>query len=91
MTTAKRTALFGLLSVTAGGIVLGVGFSQGLDESSGIVVSIVDALLFGIGFLVAVRVRCSACGRRLSQMFPAGSLLLLWAAKQRCRGCNQWV
>ena len=53
--------------------------------------AIAGALLFGLGFLIAIRVPCAHCGRRLSSMFPGGSILLLWAAKQRCKGCDQWL
>ena len=91
MTTAKRTSVIGLFLVIAGGLILGAGLSLNSSELTRIVLSALGVLVFGAGFLIAVRVRCDSCGNRLSSMFPGGSLLLLWAAKQKCRSCNQWL
>ncbi len=49
------------------------------------------ALASGVAFLTCARVKCGACGKRLSDMFPAGSLLFLWLAKQKCRACGAFL
>jgi hypothetical protein len=40
------------------------------------------------GFLLAARLKCSKCGFRLSKKMPAGSLILLWIAKEKCPSCG---
>jgi hypothetical protein len=87
--TAKRQSLVGLILSVIGAVL--VGLSTAGEGAVKLVGAVAGALLFGAGLLVAVRIHCPNCGRRLSSMFPGGSLLLLWAAKQRCRGCDKWV
>jgi hypothetical protein len=91
MTTAKRTSLLGLLLVIVGALTIGIGASLDSAEKTKIALLIVGPLVFGAGFIVAVRTSYGSCGHRLSSMFPSGSLLLLWAAKQKCRDCRQWL
>ena len=42
-----------------------------------------------IGFVWAARLRCAKCGLRLSKKFPAGSVILLPFAKQKCPSCDE--
>ena len=89
MTQAKKTALVGTLILISSAVFLGASgpFDTGLRVTGGIV----GALLFGLGWFVVVRVKCGLCGRRLSSMFAAGSLLVLWAANQRCKNCGEYL
>ena len=86
---AKRLSLGGFVVAIVGALL--VLLSLPASDTTAIVVASVGVLLGGFGVLMAVRVRCDSCHRRLSAMFPSGSLLLLWTAKQRCRACNGWL
>jgi hypothetical protein len=86
---AKRQSLAGLMAVLIGALLFSLSMTAA--DTIALVGKIVGALLFGLGFLIALRTRCANCGRCLSAMFPGGSLLVLWAAQQRCRNCNQWL
>ena len=89
MTKAKQTSLMGAVIVISGGVLLGI--SMEFDTGPAVAADVVGALLFGLGWFVVVRVKCDSCGRRLSSMFPAGSLLVLWAAKQPCKNCGAYL
>jgi hypothetical protein len=51
-------------------------------------------LLVGVGFWVAVRIRCPHCGARVVMPWVnPGALVLLWAAREscpKCRGPLEW-
>ena len=46
-------------------------------------------LVFGAGWLLVARMKCQACGARLSRDFPVGALLALPFGAQPCRRCGQ--
>lgn len=86
---AKRTTFVALVILVAG-----VGVAARFAPLGGMTAAWAFACLaltFGFAFLICARVKCGACGRRLSGMFPVGSLLLLWLARQNCRACGAVV
>jgi len=45
--------------------------------------------VFGVCWVVLGRLRCPACGTKLSRDFPTGALLALPFSKQACRKCGR--
>jgi len=86
---AKLTT-FAAVVILAAGVGVAVGFAP-LGGMTAAWAFACLALTSGVAFLICARVKCGACGRRLSGMFPVGSLLLLWLAKEKCRACGAVV
>ena len=92
MTIAKRKSVLASLLLVVGAILLGV--VPDMTFPFDIAVGVAGALAFGVAFLVAARLKCDECGVRISSRFPfrnPGILLILWAAKDRCRNCGAWL
>jgi hypothetical protein len=49
---------------------------------------VVFAVALGIPSWLTVQLRCPTCNTRLAKMFGAGSLFLLFLAKEKCRNCG---
>jgi hypothetical protein len=72
-----------LCVTTCGAIATGIHL---IDEVAGITIMLIAAM---IGFAAVGRLRCPNCSFRLSDKFPAGSLILLWLAREHCPRCGE--
>ena len=82
----KTQAFLIVFLMTAGGFVAIGGASLGLyDATVGIGAALVCLCL---GFAAVVRLKCSHCGVVLANGFPAGALILLIFAKDKCLNCG---
>lgn len=82
----KTQALLILFSMTAGGLIALGGTSLGLySVSVGAAAALVCLCL---GFAAVGRLKCPGCGVVLAKRFPAGALILLPFAKDKCPNCG---
>jgi hypothetical protein len=75
--------LFMIAGASLGAAAMTISF---VGKSIGLGVMLIS-LLIGFGF--AARLKCPNCGFALSRKLPAGSLPLLWLAKDQCPKCNK--
>jgi hypothetical protein len=78
----KSQRIFGLL---IGLLLIDVLSFVWLGDSVGFVIF---AAALGIPSWLTVQLRCPNCKIRLTKMFGAGSLFLLFIAKEKCRNCG---
>jgi hypothetical protein len=75
-------------------LVLGLGLNgfmfhyEYIDELSSVVLG---SIIMAIGFLYVMFLRCSICNKLLIKMFPWGSLILLFLARQKCKKCGEYL
>jgi hypothetical protein len=82
----KARALLVLCSTIAGGLIAIAGASLGLYSAP---VGVAAALVcMCLGFAAAGRLKCDRCGVVLAKNVPAGALILLFFAKDKCRSCG---
>jgi hypothetical protein len=82
----KQSALITTLMLVAGVVLLGAGSSS--HGTGAVLLGGAGLLMVAVAFFAATRVKCGSCGQRVAAMFPAGSVFVLWAAKQPCRNCG---
>ena len=86
MSALKKRSLVAFLLVITGPI-LAMGLASKFGEIAGVVYA---AFAMGIGWMIAIRLRCPHCGVRLADSFPykGGGGVLLWVTKGKCPKCK---
>jgi len=85
MTTGKKS-LYILIFICSGFLVAGLFGAKLFSNEIGILVILIPV---AIGFIFAVRLKCSKCGFRLSNKFPVGGLTLLYFSNEKCPNCGE--
>jgi hypothetical protein len=82
----RTQALLILFSIAAGGLIAFGGASLGLY---GVSIGAAAALVcMCLGFAALGRLKCPGCSVVLAKKFPAGALILLPFAKDKCPNCG---